>query len=73
MLVISMGEAGLWLPKSARAFSICKFIGIPWHPFLQLAPPRDRILENSNIFLKKKTTKFILLVYLSKKKNFIRP
>jgi len=59
---------------SARAsISICKFIGIPWHPFLHLAPPRDRILENTNIFFRKKTTKIILLVYLSKKKIFIKP
>jgi len=26
-------------------FSICKFIGIPWHPFLYSTPPRARVLE----------------------------
>jgi len=31
--------------------SICKFIGIPWHPFLYSTPPRAaraRILEKEN-------------------------
>ncbi len=28
------------------AFTVCKFIGIPWHQLLHSTPPRARVLGN---------------------------
>jgi len=61
-------------PPSFRTatISICKFIGIPWHPFLHSAPPRDRILEILTFFKKENHQNHIASV-LVQKKLFIRP
>ena len=41
------GEPGN--PPCGSRFSVCKDIGIPWQPFLNLAPTRARILVKFGI------------------------